>query len=251
MLELEIIMINHCSSTPLYIQLKDLLENEIHNGTYSIGEKLPSEQELCRKYDVSRITVRQALKILEQKQLIYAVHGKGTFVKFSEIDQSLPRILSFSETLSNKGLNGYTKIHSFDMNSDNENARDILSYAKHICNLNLIGYAQNTPVVFYRSFMDIELGEKMHEVAIDMQKNSMAFSTYDFYSRIGVELGRVKQNITAVNMNKDIAQIFQLPLGQALMVLKSTYYNKNGDPIECKLGYYRADIFAFNLERQL
>ncbi|MCF0131738.1 MAG: GntR family transcriptional regulator [Pseudobutyrivibrio sp.] len=57
------------------------IKSKINRGKYKQGDKLPSENQLAAAYDVSRQTVRKALGQLEDEQLVYAVHGKGTFVK--------------------------------------------------------------------------------------------------------------------------------------------------------------------------
>ena len=103
-------MINHNSSIPLYIQLASELEEGIYNKKYNDGEKLPSENQLCKQHNVSRITVRQALSKLERKNLVYSVHGKGTFVRLADMSQSLIKITSFNKTLEQKGLTGHTEI---------------------------------------------------------------------------------------------------------------------------------------------
>ena len=74
-------MINHNSSVPMYLQISRQLSEAIQQGGYNPGDKLPSESTLCQQYDVSRITVRQALNLLIQQDMAFSVHGKGTFVK--------------------------------------------------------------------------------------------------------------------------------------------------------------------------
>jgi len=66
--------------SPLYMQLKNLLEEEIVSGRLQPNQLLPSERELCRRYQVSQITVRQAFKELETIGLVLRVPGRGTFV---------------------------------------------------------------------------------------------------------------------------------------------------------------------------
>ena len=68
------------SPVPLYYQIKEILRQSIVTGIYSVEDKLLSEHELCRKWQVSRITVSRALKDLENEGLIYRDQGKGTFV---------------------------------------------------------------------------------------------------------------------------------------------------------------------------
>jgi len=64
----------------LYIQLTRILLEEISSGRWELKKKIPSEDELCRKYNVSKITVRQALNNLASDGYIMKIQGKGTFV---------------------------------------------------------------------------------------------------------------------------------------------------------------------------
>jgi GntR family transcriptional regulator len=65
---------------PLYLQLKSMLKQHIRQGVLESGARLASERELCDEYDISRTTVRQALRELELEGLIKTVPGRGTFV---------------------------------------------------------------------------------------------------------------------------------------------------------------------------
>lgn len=65
---------------PLYQQLMDAIIENIKNGTYKAGDKLPTETELEATYNVSRITVRRAVKELCDKNILEKKQGKGTFV---------------------------------------------------------------------------------------------------------------------------------------------------------------------------
>src|SRR5690606_8968981 len=65
---------------PLYFQLKEILRAQILDGSYPAESRMPSESELGEQFQVSRITVRQALGDLQKEGLIFKIHGKGTFV---------------------------------------------------------------------------------------------------------------------------------------------------------------------------
>ncbi|MBE5963065.1 MAG: GntR family transcriptional regulator, partial [Lachnospiraceae bacterium] len=62
-----------------YIQITEDLKNLIFSGQVQAGEKMPSENTLSRKYQVSRQTVRKAIAILENAGYVYVEHGRGTF----------------------------------------------------------------------------------------------------------------------------------------------------------------------------
>lgn len=242
-------MIEHNSSVPMYIQIADQLSEAIYHGDYKSGDKLPSENCLCQQFGVSRITVRQALNLLVQQDLAFSVHGKGTFIKNPSISHELNKIISFSRVLQLKGLSGHTIVQSFRPDAPDAQARSRLG--GEASNLNLIGYASQTPVVYYRSFFPPELGERMWEAARWAQADNAAFSTYDLYARVGVKLSRVEQTLGAINADAELERVLELPKGKALIVLESIYYSHDGTPVECKTGYYRSDIYSFHLQRQI
>ena len=68
------------SEIPLYSQLMGIIKRSITSGALKVGDLLPSETELCRSYDISRNTVRQAIGALEEEGFVVRKRGKGTFV---------------------------------------------------------------------------------------------------------------------------------------------------------------------------
>lgn len=242
-------MIDHNSSVPMYIQLANHISEAICQGEYRSGDKLPSENTLCNEFGVSRITVRQALNLLVQQDLAFSVHGKGTFVKNPAISHELNKIVSFSRALQQKGLSGHTCVHSFKKGLPS--TEPYAFFGNEVSNLNLLGYASNSPVVYYRSFFRPELGQKMYDVACELEKSGAAFSTYDLYSTIGITLSRVEQTISAVNADMELERTLDLPRGKALIVLDSIYYSTDGTPLEYKTGYYHSDIYSFHVLRQV
>lgn len=73
-------MIDRNSSVPLYYQLKLHFQQQIKSGTLSSGDRLPTEMELCKQFQISRAPVRQALTEMAREGLIYRRAGQGTFV---------------------------------------------------------------------------------------------------------------------------------------------------------------------------
>lgn len=78
-------MINKTSPIPLYFQIASQLRESIKNGRFAPREKLPSENELADKYNVSRVTIRRALNELERQNYIYREQGKGSFVSPNQV----------------------------------------------------------------------------------------------------------------------------------------------------------------------
>jgi len=92
-------MLKGNTSRPLYLQIQDILIREIQAGVYGTEGKLPSERELAERFEVSRMTARQALQSLHQHGLVYAQVGKGTFVRQAAFKQGLESLSSFTEDI--------------------------------------------------------------------------------------------------------------------------------------------------------
>ncbi|MCP1309087.1 GntR family transcriptional regulator [Paenibacillus tyrfis] len=95
--------LNNESSNPLYVQLKQMIKEEIHRGTYKPGQQLPSESDLCDIYEVSRITARRAILDLVDEGILQRKQGKGTFVKEFKIERELLAADGFSEFIMTSG----------------------------------------------------------------------------------------------------------------------------------------------------
>ncbi len=242
-------MINHISDVPVYKQLQEILEQDIYDGKYKLGDKLPSENELCEKYGVSRTTVRQTLTLLAQKDMIHSVHGKGSFVKMPEFHHELSKIVSFGSILERQGLKGYTKILKTDSKSSNEKATAILG-SKYF-NMSLMGYAKDAPIVYYDSYIKADLRSEMRKAATELEESGVPFSTFDLYPIIGKKLGSLHQLMRATAAAPELAKYFESPRGLILMELESVYYDENGIPLEYKLAYYRSDVYSFEIKREL
>ncbi len=104
--------IDGTSALPLYVQVSTLLRGRIARGEWPAGEQIPTETELCDAYDVSRITVRQALALLVRDGLIVRGRGKGTFVRDARLTAAPRSVSSFSTELTDLGMKPGSRIIS-------------------------------------------------------------------------------------------------------------------------------------------
>lgn len=88
-------------SSRLYEQIVQQIEESILKGELSEGSQLPAERDLAKQFGVSRTAVREAIKALQEKGLVDALPGRGTFVTNgdkSPMRRSLDRIIKSAET---------------------------------------------------------------------------------------------------------------------------------------------------------
>lgn len=84
------VVLDRQNPTPVYLQLKAVLKDQIEEGVYISNQRLPSERDLCEHYNLSRMTARRALQELIAEGLAYTRAGKGTFVStLSIINQTV------------------------------------------------------------------------------------------------------------------------------------------------------------------
>lgn len=102
--------------TPLYAIIEGELQSKIEGGTWPLGHQLPSEPELQEQYQVSRGTVRRALRELELEGYVSRMSGKGTFVsRVTKLEKEIGEIRSFTQQLSRAGFEPTTEVLSARM----------------------------------------------------------------------------------------------------------------------------------------
>lgn len=96
-------MIDPSAPLPKYLQLRAILLDMIEQDRLPVDAPVPSERELCRRFGVSRMTVRQALDQLVAEDRLRRVHGKGTFVARPKV-QMPKELVSFTEDMLARGM---------------------------------------------------------------------------------------------------------------------------------------------------
>lgn len=99
---------------PLYIQVADALRRRILDGEFAANDPLPSESEMVRNFDVSRVTVRQAIALLSEEGLLGKTQGKGSFVKALAVEQNFLGLLEFRRDLRRQGHEPSAEILSYE-----------------------------------------------------------------------------------------------------------------------------------------
>lgn len=244
-------VIDDNSPVPKYIQLQKIIEEQILSGQLKDGDKIPSEKELGEMYSVSRMTVRNALNLLTEDHLLYSVAGIGSFVKYPIIGNSLVRIIPFSETILEQGKSGYTKILRSELIKDEPvgNIKLKRNMDEPVGRLDLIGYLEDLPIVYYSSYYIKDVFKEFSEAARILEIENKVFSSFDIYKHLGYSYSNIEQKIYVILSDIYISKYLMIEPNSPLLVLETIYYDSNGSPIEFKKGYYRGDKYVFDLKR--
>ena len=244
----------------LYLKIFEDIKENIKKGNFKPGDQIPSERELCYKYNVSRITVRQALYEAMKEGLLYRIQGKGTFVESelntngtTKIVQALMKITPFSETLRHKGLQGKTKVlfHKILPGSFEVNRTLHLEIEDPVMFISLLGIANDQPLVIYYSYFPLSVGNKLLQIALEKEKKEEPFSSYELYLEQKEYIpALVEQTFEADIAREKNAQILNVEKNTPLFVISSVVYDPDQKPLEYKKAYYRGDKYKFCITRQ-
>ncbi|WP_240452368.1 GntR family transcriptional regulator [Virgibacillus sp. YIM 98842] len=232
------------SKVPLYLQLMDDLIKKMDTEEYRVDEKLPSERELCEIYDLSRITVRQALQELEREGYIYKLHGKGTFVSPKSYNQNLIKLYSFTEEMKKIGKTPATKVLSFQEIALDERLANKMNLAPldeafQIVRLRL---ADHEPLMFETSYIPKDIFPNLTEK--DLAERPM----YDVFMqdyKIGVT--KAIERFSATSVRKEEAEHLKITAAHPAMLIKRFAYHKES-LIEYTISVARGDKFDYTVE---
>lgn len=241
------------NSSPLYTQLKNILIKQIKENQLKPGERLPSERELCEKYNVSRITVRQALAELENDGFIDRSHGKGTFVAQSKVEQELLTITPFQNSLLSRGMTPRTKHLDTKIIPNSYHLSRVLEIplSEEIVEITLLGLGDDMPMAFYTSYFAASLGIKIIDLTRERIDQNLSFTTLDLYKDIpGIKLGVVNQTFEASIADAYIANILEIKKGSPILIVESIIYSGEDMPLEYKNAIYRGDKYKFSVVRR-
>jgi GntR family transcriptional regulator len=192
---------------PLYARIRDELRVQIVSGTYQPHQRLPSESELINRYEVSRITVRQALGELEKEGLLFKVAGKGMFVSKPKPFQDLARLQGFAEAMSPHGYEVYNRLVGLSFLPATAELTQRLGLAEGllVAELRRVRHLNREPVSFDISYLNSHLGEWLAKE--DLASRDIFLILDNEY---GIPLGFADLAIDAVLADAEIAELLHI-----------------------------------------
>jgi GntR family transcriptional regulator len=234
------------SRIPYYIQLIGTLKEKIESKSWNAGDKIPSEEELCVTYQISRTVVRQALQELEREGLIVRRKGYGTFIAKPKIVEGLvEKLTGFYDDMVNKGLIPQTRVLSQTVIPAEEKVAHFLEIpvGTKVVEIFRLRSVNDEPIQIVTSYIPFEICPKCAEVDLTN------LSLYEFLEKeCHLFISRGRRFIEAVSANAKEAQLLQIDRGSPLIMLDSISYMENGLPLEYFHALHRGDRSRFVVE---
>lgn len=231
-------------SQKLYVQLFELLRNKIEAGKWPVGSQIPTEEDLCKKYEVSKATVRLAILELVRQGYLTRQQGKGTFICKRIIPEGLTMLTSFKEIMLEAGINFSTKIlaQTVMMPTDDIDAKLNVPEDKHIIYIKRLRLVDNEPILIQEAYIPYHICPQI--MAEDIASNSL----FDlFEKKFGLTITKVKDNIEVSTCSADECRLLGLKEASPALLLEQYFYS--GD---MQIMYMRSikhpDRFRFTIE---
>lgn len=240
--------IDRSSPVPLYEQIKADIRRGIIINRMQAGTMLPTENDLCSRFGVSRITVVRALNDLAAEGVVERVQGKGTLVASPHIDVQMTSFaMGFSAAMRAQGMEVHTKILSHKTVPGNARLYTIFGLSPtremEFIQLQRLRFIQGRPVVLTRSTVGTELGLEL------LKHNLEDASLYGLYEKItGSHVVGSEETVGIVHVEDEEARLLQVPAYSSHFTLQGCSFQEGHIPIEATESIFRGDVFRFQVD---
>jgi len=243
-------MLSKESPTPLYFQLYKLLNTCILDGTFEKGMRLPTEKQLSKEFNISRITAKRSLDELAEEGLVERHRGKGTHVAYQykpkPVNAPLVGMLQEIETMAR---NSRAVVQDCAMLMPPQATRDELGLAAGDTALYLerIREREGQRFGYYISWT----------IGVKKPRNPKIFEKtprLTYFRQNGLEITHVKQTISAVGASDEAAEALGVEPGSPLLSLTRRSFNKVKDEehlMDYLQVYYHPDRFQYRMDLTL
>lgn len=229
---------------PLHKKISDELRLKIDEGELAVDEKIPSENELCEQFSVSRLTVRRSLQTLEQEGLIYRCQGLGAFVKDQEATKQMIHLSDFEEDMIGAGMRPESKVLlSSVVTPTKEVLRQMhLQEGTKVFRLDRLRLGNERPVAFDTTWLPMVYGQL---IADENMADTTIYKVLEEKYHIDVVSGKAR--ITAALPDEDLCRHLDIEAGNPLLLFRRTSYTENEKLIYYQERYIRPDRMAYEV----
>ncbi|MGX8700432.1 GntR family transcriptional regulator [Caproiciproducens sp.] len=227
---------------PIYYQLKEILISKIRDGEYALGDKVPSETELCNTFQVSRITAKRTLDEMVHEGYIERIPGRGSFVCHTHIEHALSQFYSFTEEVKRLNMTPSAHILNLERIKPGKELNKLLNLnGENVIYIRRQRLANNRVIALDHSFIPEKFyGEIDKE---DLLENSL----YKILERNGCRPDRAVESFMAASLSREEAELLSMKEGEAaLKVTRHAFHGK--ETVEYNYRYYKNDCYTYSIE---
>ena len=231
--------------SPRYIKIHNEIKQMIEAGKWRVGDRIPSERVLALEFDVSRMTLRQAVQTLVDEGILERHVGSGTYVSRQRVQEKMSSgVTSFTELTEAQGKvpSSKTVTYKVAMPSLSELEKLHLKEGVKVLRMERIRYADGRPICF-------EVATVPYDLVANYGREEITASLYRTLEANDLQIGKAQQTISAMLASERIAEYLELKRGAAILRLRQVTFLTDGRPFEYVRTQYAANRFEFYLEK--
>lgn len=227
---------------PIYQIIENDIKIKIQQKKLKAGDLIPSENQLKDQYNVSRMTVRQALNNLVTDGYLYKHKGKGTFVSQIKIEKNIQGLRGFTDEMESLGRVVRNEVVGFEIIDPTDDIKDKLFLTNEddkVIYIERIRYGDDIPVLHEELYLPHYLFKELKE-----ENLYNSFYTYLENDR-GLKISHCIQAIEAQMPTKVITDSLQTTRTMPILRITRNTFLSNGRPFEYVISSYRSDQYRF------
>ncbi|MFM1652421.1 GntR family transcriptional regulator [Brevibacillus sp. B_LB10_24] len=236
------------TSVPFYKQLKEIIVEEIESGKLQHGDKLPSERDLAEQFNISRMTARHAISILEREGVVERRVGAGTFIARKRIEMDFITFNSFTKTMLERGMVPSTREIQIRRDKAKSGLAKVLAIepGEEIVMMKRLRLADDIPVALEESLIPVKFCPGIETyIGYDVSLYQVLEDQY------GIKLVRANQYMQVGVSDEEESKLLKIKNESPCILLEAVAFDTNGRPIEFSKSMTRSDIVKFYMELNL
>ncbi|MCS5451762.1 GntR family transcriptional regulator [Enterobacter huaxiensis] len=230
-------------SKPMYRQIADALREKINAGELKPGDALPTESTLQEAFGVSRVTVRQALKLLTEEQIIESIQGSGSYVKEERVNYDIYQLTGFYEKLADRNVNTHSDVRIFEVLKADVKLAEKLAIAPEdkVWHVKRVRFIKQKPVNLEETWMPLILFP-------DLTWEVMENSKYHYIEQVKkMAIDRSEQELVPVMPTEEAIAALALDPAKPILEKVSRGFLKDGRVFEYSRNVFNSDDYRFTL----
>jgi GntR family transcriptional regulator len=227
-------------------RVQDGLRRDLERGKLRVGAKLVNEQELATRFDVSRLTVREAVASLVTAGYLERRHGSGTYVVgLPRARHALDVTLSYTKMIADAGMKPAIQVLSVETRPATlEEARDLgLEEREDVRSLERLRTADDRPVIYSLDVMPSRLVDEVTDRKFER-------SLYEVLKKAGRQVVSASAVLLPVTADKHLAAVLDIDVGSALQQITEIDFQRSGEAVLYSTEWHVPGIFELRVNRR-
>ena len=240
------LIIDRDNPKKLYVQLLEILKGKIEVGEWAVDSQIPTEDELCKTYEISKATVRQAVAELVHTGYLFKQQGRGTFVCKRVIPEGLSMLTSFRELMLEAKVVFSTRVlaQTVLMPTDDLDLKLNIPEDTHVIYLKRLRIVGNEPILLQESYLPYHTCPQL--LQDDLEQNSLLEILENKYQ---IRITKVQEFIEVAPVSGDEGNLLGLQPGTPALLLEQRFFAGTREIMYTR-SLKRPERFRFFMERE-